>query len=225
MIKRFLFGPPGDLLDPGRADRAVVPAAVRPVRSVVCSALTDILPEPRYGAVTIDWFVDRRHLDGHDRWQKENGHPAPPSATVLVADELVLRGADWLEQRWRRGGARLKHMAVARRAAGLTTQEFSDRWKGRAGTLRRDDGRPLVIPDEARGLAYVQDHPLASGGQEPPFDAVNEVWFDDQASLMRRIDWFAKNVPGADDDLVSQSWFLAVREEPVSDPTPFSAHL
>lgn len=213
MIKRFRFAAPGEPLLP----ELPAPVQLRPVRSVACTALVDVLPEPHYAAVSIDWFADRSHLEAHDRWRDESAPPTRPGDAVLVAEELVLRGEAWLEQRWRAGGAMLKHMAVATRAAGLTTEEFSARWKGRAGALRGDDGRPLVIPDEARGLAYVQNHPLTWGGAKPPFDAVNEVWFDDRASLRRRIDWFAENLRDADEDLVSQSWFLAVREKPLPD--------
>ncbi len=37
------------------------------------------------------------------------------------------------------------------------------------------------IPDEVRGVAYVQDHPV--GPDDPVFDAINEVWFDSLDAL------------------------------------------
>ena len=74
-----------------------------------------------------------------------------------------MRGATWLDQRWREGGESLKHMAIARRAAGLTPAEFSDAVEETgAGKV----GRAIVIPDGRAGQAYVQNHPvrrLASG--------------------------------------------------------------
>lgn len=66
-----------------------------------------------------------------------------------------------------------------------------------------------------RGLAYVQNHPRPRPAGEWPYDALNEVWFDDLASLRGRIDWFSRNPPGAASaghDLFGQSWFLAARE-------------
>jgi hypothetical protein len=126
-----------------------------------------------------------------------------------------MRGADWLEHRWRDGGVKLKHMAIARRAGGLTPAEFSERWRSRAGQLRRPGAaQVVVIPDEARGRAYVQNHPRVRATGEWAYDALNEVYFDDVESLRTRIKWFQENLRDqAEDDLVSRSWFVAVQEE------------
>lgn len=164
------------------------------VRMAMCVALPDVLPAPRFAAVVIERFTDVAYAD----------RPGGPTGCVVVAEEHPLRGADWLERRWRDGGPRFKHMAIARRAAGLTPREFSDRWRDRAGRVGA-----TPIPEPARGLAYVQNHPLPG---DRPFDAVNEVWFDDLDGLRARVDWFASHVDG-EDDLVGEHWFLAVREE------------
>jgi hypothetical protein len=130
-------------------------------------------------------------------------------AVVVAATESVVRGPSWLDQRWRDGGARVKHMALATRAAGLTPAEFAERWRSHAGTV---GGVP--VPDAARGQAYVQNHPLPhpeSG--EWPYDAINEVYFDDVEGLKARVEWFRANVPHpADGVLFGQSWLVAVRE-------------
>ena len=136
---------------------------------------------------------------------------------MIVAEESVLRGADWLEQRWRDGGSKLKHMAIAVRASGLTPAEFSG--PGGAGPARSagpERRAVTVIPDDARGRAYVQNHPCPRTAGEWAYDAVNEVWFDDLESLRTRIAWFRENLSGrAEADLVRQSWFIAVREQVV----------
>jgi hypothetical protein len=108
-------------------------------------------------------------------------------------------------------------MAVALRAEGLTQAEFSERWQARAGQVRRaGDTAVTAIPDEARGLAYAQNHPRPRPSGEWAYDAVNEVWFDDLDSLQRRVEWFRENLrDGAEDDLVRVNWFLVVREEVV----------
>lgn len=165
-------------------------AGVRPARLAVSRALDG--PE----VVVAAWFDDRVAAETFAAGQ--------PGVPHVLAEEHVLRGADWLERRWAGGGARLKHVALARRADGLDLPTFLDRWRTHAGTA---GGTP--IPDEARGLAYAQNHPLAEGA----YDAVNEVWFDDLDSLRRRVDWFAANGVGAPDDLFGASTFLALREE------------
>jgi hypothetical protein len=38
----------------------------------------------------------------------------------VVASERVARGADWLDRRWQEGGPKLKQLAIATRADGLT---------------------------------------------------------------------------------------------------------
>jgi hypothetical protein len=60
----------------------------------------------------------------------------------------------------------------------------------------------------------VQNHPLPTTGADWAYDAVNEVYFDDLAGLRTRIAWFAQHFDGVgEDDLVGESWFVAVREE------------
>lgn len=184
MIKRitFLARPPGEL---------AVPAAA-PLRVTVCTPLGEPGDGPRETVVT-EWFRDRDHLRA--------AGAAPFTQSPVVAEEAVLRGADWLEERWRSGGERFKHMAVAVRASGLTREEFSRRWRAHAGTAGGQR-----VPGSARGCAYAQNHCLRG-----PYDAVNEVWFDDLAGLRAREAWFAAN-PVAEGDLFGEFHFMSVRE-------------
>lgn len=180
------------------------PVEVRPVRVTASTTLPGLGgPDPRHDIVTNEWFTDAAHLERYEAWV--GADPVPS----VVAEEHVLRGAAWLDRRWRDGGPRYKHIALATRAAGLTPAEFSDRWRKHAGR-----SGSVVIPDEARGLAYVQNHPVPWSAGEWAYDAVTEVWFDDRADLKARIDWFEANPPG-DDGLFGQSWFLAAAEEVV----------
>jgi hypothetical protein len=198
---------------------SAAPLDVRPARIAVCVALPDVLPDPRFGVVGIEWFRDVGHLERFASWLAAtagtavadalNGSAGPAAQAVLVAHEHALRGADWLERRWREGGTRLKHMAIARRADGLTPAQFAERWRNRAGRVGA-----VRIPERAAGLAYVQNHPLREAGADWPYDAVNEVYFDDVDGLKARIAWFTENfTETAEDDLVGESWFVAVREE------------
>jgi hypothetical protein len=93
---------------------------------------------------------------------------------ALEVEELVLRGTP---------GGRFTMMSYGRRNPALSRPEFVARWKQEAGNL---GGEP--IPDEVKGLAYVQYHPTAA---DPELDAVNQVWFADEASLRVRAEWFA----------------------------------
>ncbi|MDA8046075.1 MAG: hypothetical protein M0Z30_12690 [Actinomycetota bacterium] len=217
MIKLIELGPP----EPESVATAVAaagaaagaPPGCRPQRIAVCTALPALISEARHAAVIIGWLADGRHLEAYRQWQAASA-PDRPGRCLVVADEVVLRGADWLTGRWRDGGPKLKHMALARRAAGLTRQEFSERWRGRAGMVGA-----LPVPDDARGRAYVQNHPV---GPDMPggYDAVNEVYFDDEASLRTRIEWFAEHLPDSrEEDLVDEARFIAVREDVIWDET------
>ncbi len=198
------------------AAAADAPSGLRPVRVAVCTVLPDLTgPDARHDGVVAEWFRDIRHLRRHDRWRSRRDDAAetvtlPARATEVIAREQVLRGGDWLRHRWDDGGARMKHMAVAVRAANLTPEEFAARWTAHAGTVRRPGAATVAIPDSARGRAYVQNHPVAA--TRTAYDAVNEVYFDDLTGLRTRIDWFRAHGPTGPDELFERSWFLAARE-------------
>ena len=133
---------------------------------------------------------------------------------VIIATERAMRGDDWLERRWRHRGLVFKHVAVARRAKGLTPAQFSEAWSSGAGRVQRaGDQLPLVIPADVRGCAYVQNHPLPRADGEWIYDAVNEVSFDDVDGLRRRVAWFEANVgAGAEPGLIAENRLLATTE-------------
>jgi hypothetical protein len=202
------------------AGAAQAPPGVRPSRVAVCIALPG--PEdPRHDGIGIEWFAGAGHLrryrdwlgtpDGHLLLHRADRVLDRDASPVVVADETVLRGADWLERRWRDGGEKLKHMAIALRASDLTLAEFSARWRGHAGQAGRG-AQVTVIPDGARGRAYVQNHPSPRPVGEWAYDALNEVYFDDAQGLRARIEWFRANLPG-NGGLFRKSWFIAAREE------------
>ena len=165
MIKRIVFG--GTATDARAADAA---HDVRPLRAAVCTALPGVLDsEPKHDNVTLEWFADPAHLERFEAWL-DASDPRAVDAPTVVADELVLRGADWLEQRWRDGGPKLKHMALATRPSELSAAEFSGRWRTQAGAVTRG-GTRTEIPVEARGLAYVQNHPRSRAAGEWAYDA------------------------------------------------------
>jgi len=193
------------------------PVELRPARVTLGVAMPSVIPDQRYDGVLIEWFADPDHLARFEAWSGAARLRAPSAVSApgpsVVVDEVVLRGQDWLDRRWREGAQKLKHMALAHRAAGLSPSEFSDAWKRRAGTLRGPgDAAPVRIPDDVRGLAYVQNHPHQAP-VEPAYDAVNEVYFEDLDGLRRRVDWFAQSLGGGtEDDLVAEHCFLAVAE-------------
>lgn len=238
MIKRIQFatripGSAGDQFGDrwlaAASARGRAPAGVRPRRVAVCISRPDVLADPAYDGIGIEWFDDDAHVHRFDEWLRSGAGEsvrAPledivvaGASPVLLADELVLRGADWLDDRWRGGGRKLKHMAIATRAAGLSPAEFSERWKGRPGQVAPAAGPVVAIPARARGCAYIQNHRRPGGGAAgcPPYDAVNEVYFDDLDALQFRIEWLARNLgdlrDGAEADLVSQAWFVAATED------------
>jgi len=230
---------------------ALAPEPARPARLTISAAVPEVDADQAYDGVALEWFTDDDHLRRFEAWLSTRDGQAVPrllgaaadlqASPVVVSDERVVRGADWLETRWRQGGPKLKQLAIAKRADGLTLAQFLDLWRSRAGKLGA-----APIPEEFRGLAYVQNHPRPTAGTggtggRPPgewpggapdtmaglaigcdprdwdYDAVNEVYFDDVAGLVARIAYFARELTGtAESDLISENWFLAVRQEPVA---------
>jgi hypothetical protein len=197
---------------------AATATRARPARATIATVLRDVTPAAPYDVVGLAWFHDGAHLARFDRWLTSSPHAdlaGGADAVTLIATEQVRRGADWLTGHWEHRGTAFKHMALARRAAGLSREEFSARWSAHAGQV---GGTP--IPEPVKGLAYVQNHPLATTQDgEPPYDAVNEVYFTDLDGLRTRVEWFADSVAaggtggGHADDLVAENWFLAIRED------------
>ena len=202
------------------AAAASAPERVRPVRLTVSVSLPEIAADQRHDGVALEWFGDREHLRRFESWlgtppgravQRLRSEVIEFDASpVVVTSEQVTRGADWLERRWQEGGPKLKQLAIATRADGLTLPQFLERWRDRAG--------PAPIPDAYRGLAYVQNHPLAEDGRDWAYDAINEVYFDDADSLLARIAYFERELTGGAGDLVRANWFLAVSEDPIRLP-------
>jgi hypothetical protein len=172
---------------------------LRPSESAVRATLARNLPEfeaeprARFDFVLIEWL--------------EEGLPVGllSNQTVVIAREEIKRGAEWLEAHREDGRPKLKHMTIAKRAEGLTAEEFSRRWSTHAGTA---SGTP--IPEEARGSAYIQNHAMS---QHPLYDAINEVYLQDAAALRSRIEWFdANDVASRDRDLFATTEYLVLEE-------------
>jgi hypothetical protein len=210
VIKRLRFGDHPAWRD-AMASSLDVPVDTRPIRIVASTVLPAHDDETtRHLGVAEEWFVDEEHLRRFDALNAAGDDGV--EGAVVVADPVVLRGAEWLERRWLDPTPRFKHMALAARAPGLTPTEFSARWRDHAGRAAGASGT-TVIPDDVKGLAYVQDHPLVSDGAAA-YDAVNEVYFEDLDALQRRVDWFRENEIGREpDDLFGATSFLVVREE------------
>jgi len=219
VIKRLRFAD-----HPGWRDEIAVaidaPIDARPVRVAVSTAFApDDDERPLHRGVIEEWFEDEAHLRRVDAQTAQTAQTPQTAQTdeglhVVVADAVILRGAEWLERRWLDGSPKLKHMALATRAPGLTSAEFSARWRDHAGQARTSTGT-AAIPESVKGLAYVQNHPLA--GHAAAYDAVNEVYFDDLDALRQRIAWFRDNGIGREpDELFGTTAFLAVREEAVA---------
>lgn len=217
-VVRFLVGEParaeGLARRWGRALAGDVgPAGGRPGRVAMAMPLPDF-PAPPCAAVDVQWFPDVAAALANEAWLAAVDPELAAGSRRVVAEEVVLRGQDYLADRWASGGERYKMLSCGRRAPGLTPAELSARWRGESGRLGGE-----VIPDEVRGLAYVQNHPVPApvGGPEWPFDAVNEVWFERLDHLRRRGEWFAAR-PDATPDFMSptETWSMFVRETPLT---------
>ena len=231
-VLRFLTGGPS-LVDElrWRWTRALVggaaegPPAGRPVRAALAGPV-DLpgLPPARFAAIDLQWFADAGEALANEAWLDA----ADPELCVgsslvgtdswqVLADEVVLRGQDYLVARWREGGDRYKAMHFGRRNPALTLEEFSARWRSHAGRLGDED-----IPGDVRGVAYIQDHPVPLARHEWPLDAINEVYVERADDLVRRAAWFAARQEaalrtGAEGFMSpTETWSLFVRESPLT---------
>ncbi|MET0287490.1 MAG: hypothetical protein ABW352_23590, partial [Polyangiales bacterium] len=107
------------------------PADMRALRAVVCTTLHGVEAAPHDG-LSIEWFASLTALRRFAA--QERALPLTPSDAWFGAYARVRRGPDWLTRRWASGAVKLKHMALARRAEGLSAAEFSERWRNRAGS-------------------------------------------------------------------------------------------
>jgi hypothetical protein len=179
----------------GGGDTRADPAAPGRPRRVALAEPLDLsgFPPAPFAAVDSQWFADVAGAQANEAWLRAAdpglcvGSPLLGDGSLqLITEELVLRGQDHYAARWEQGGERYKMMSFGRRNPALTPTEFSARWRSHAGRLGADE-----IPDEVRGLAYVQNHPVALDGRDWPLDAVNEVYFERLDHLRRRAEWFA----------------------------------
>ncbi|HUC37865.1 MAG TPA: hypothetical protein VMR97_12180 [Acidimicrobiales bacterium] len=229
MIKRITFCTRGaavatDVFETSWRQLAAVgltaPEAARPLRVAVGTALPDICEDRPHDGVRLEWFADEHHFGRFESWTSstegsvEASDDAVKACTAILAEELVLRGHDWVTEYWRRPRTVYMHMAVARRAKGLSPGDFSARWKGRAGVVHGPGEARTPIPAAVRGLAYVQNHPRPLEAGEWAYDAVNEVYFEDRQGLRTRVEWFAEHLGDAPDgDLIGEHGFVAIRQE------------
>jgi hypothetical protein len=209
-----------ELKDRWKAALARGPAEGGPSRVAVAWPLES---PAEFAAIDMLWFDAREAALSHDEWIAsvdadlvlEAGTGSGRSCQV-VAEEVVLRGPEYLENRWRQGGSRLKMMSFGKRNPALTLAEFSREWRNHSGRLGDEE-----IPAGIRGLAYVQNHPIPHDGGEWPFDAVNEVYFERAEDLERRREYFAarQDAPtrSAADSFISptERWSMFVEEWPV----------
>lgn len=207
----------------GRWERALAGATApgRPWRVALAVPVTDAdFPPPCFAAVDTLWLG--AEAAAGEAWLRGAALGLGPGSCQVTAEEVVARGADRFRARWVAGGERYKMMSFGRRHPGLSREAFAARWRAHGGRLGGED-----IPEDVRGEAYVQDHPLP-GGDEPPYDAVNEVYLDGLDALRRRRDWFAARRAGAGrpaDGLMApgQAWSLYLRERPLTPPEPVTS--
>ena len=202
------------------------PTEVRPTRVTRCITLPDVDGcDAKHDAISLEWFADADHVERYHAWldagdgrgvaERVDAVLDPDASPLLLADERVMRGAEWLEHRWRDGDDKFKHMAVALRARGLTPAEFSERWKSRAGQVGKAGATATVIPEDARGLAYVQNHPRPRPGVNGPTTPSTRCTSTISTGLRTRIEWFREHLLDQEDDLVRENWFIVAREEVV----------
>jgi hypothetical protein len=230
-VMRFVGGDPSPSLDASlrsQWERALASDGIdhpgRPRRVAIGAPLTEAgFPPSPYAAVDVQWFTDKDAVRRNDAWLVSAGlgtDTLPDGTGVFVAEELVLRGEDYLAQRWKAGGEGYKMMSTSRRNPRLTIEEFSAGWRSQAGKLGDE-----TIPPEAQGLAYAQNHPVPLDERTWIVDAVNDVYFELLEHLAYRRDYFAAREEAVKQSVTETSifavegrWSMFVRERLLTPP-------
>ena len=110
----------------------------------------------------------------------------------------------------------IKTIAVARRKAGMTHEEFIKYWG--------EEHAPLVKKIWPGLRKYVQNHLVIEPGQKYESDGIVEMWYDDLASMKRAMAWVQteEGKPIRDDadkfcDLRGSGGFWVVEEHVIKD--------
>jgi len=208
-VVRLLDGDPVGLRARWERVLAEAPPPGRPGRVAWMEPLTAPgFPRARCAAIDVQWFDDADRALANEAWLAAADAELGRAGCQVVAEQVVLRGADWFAERWRIGGERYKMLSFGRRNPVLTPRQLSERWRGESGRLGGEE-----LPRRVRGQAYVQNHPVLLDGLEWPYDAVTEVWFDRVDDMRQRAAWFATRSAGG---LWSpDSWSVCVREIPL----------
>jgi hypothetical protein len=151
--------------------------------------MQDCPTPPIHDGVAVGWLTDVEHaLHFGEQWAADSRLYADVDATLsVVTREVIVRGESYLmHQRGSDVGLQeLKMMSFAKRSEDLTLAELTERWAVEAGRMGA-----TAIPSDLLGNAYVQNHVVPLDGREWPYDAINEVWFEDRHALERRFEYF-----------------------------------
>ncbi|MFC1926664.1 EthD domain-containing protein [Chloroflexota bacterium] len=76
----------------------------------------------------------------------------------------------------------IKLVAFLKRKPGMSREEFFKYWKENHG--------PLAVKCFPTFKRYVQNHIIAQPGEEPEYDGIMELWFEDIAGYEAVIDFY-----------------------------------
>ena len=169
-----------DALAPSRRPRRVVHCVVRPGAT-----------RPSWDGVELAWFAATDDATGAASWTHapELGDtPLDGSAVSVDVEERTVSGGDWLEDRWRLGGALGSVLiGLIEAADGLGREAFRDYWWDRHRPLA--DG---LVPDEVAPVAYVHDYVLDESAADSGFTwaGIGEMYERSLSTARRRGEWF-----------------------------------
>jgi uncharacterized protein (TIGR02118 family) len=118
----------------------------------------------------------------------------------------------------KRGIPVIKTIAVARRKAGMTHEEFIKYWL--------EVHAPLVVETWPGLRKYAQNHVILEPGQQYDSDGIIEMWYDDLPAMQKAMAWVQskEGKPIRDDgdkfcDIHGGGGFWLVEEHVVKDET------
>jgi len=163
-----------------------LPPSLRPIRLAHCVVRSGAT-KPPWDGVAISWHQTTSLESWTNSWAHADSPLDGPGVSVTV-EERIVEGGDWLDDRWRDGGAMgFVLIGLIEAADGLSRAAFRDYWWDRHRPLANS-----LVPVDLAPVAYVHDYVLDDGAVAAGFTwaGIGEMYERSPSTARQRGEWF-----------------------------------